>query len=126
MKQLFITTSPGQTRQLAKRTAQRINKEYSVYTKNRTQAAIIVLKGILGSGKTEFTKGLAQYFEIKENVLSPTFILMRKFKINKKTSAFQNLWHLDCYRLLPHPDKPLQDLNLGDILNDPQNIVVIE
>ena len=55
---------------------------------------IILLTGDLGAGKTTFTKGIAQGLEIKENVISPTFNILKCY-FNKKI----NLYHIDAYRL---------------------------
>ena len=38
---------------------------------------IILLNGDLGSGKTTFVKGIAQFFNIKQSITSPTFTLMK-------------------------------------------------
>ena len=40
---------------------------------------VICLKGDLGSGKTVFTKGFAQALEVKEQVTSPTFNIIKDF-----------------------------------------------
>lgn len=90
---------------------------------------ILALVGDLGSGKTTFTQFLAKELGVKENVTSPTFVLMKKYKIeklrkqkNKKIKRY--LYHLDAYRL-SSPDEAL-DLGLEEIWSDPKNITVIE
>ncbi len=54
---------------------------------------VIALRGDLGGGKTTFTQGLAKGLGIKENVLSPTFNIMKRYE-GKMT-----LFHIDCYRI---------------------------
>ena len=46
----------------------------------KTNKAILIgLEGELGAGKTTFAKGFARGLGIKEEMKSPTFILMRVF-----------------------------------------------
>jgi tRNA threonylcarbamoyladenosine biosynthesis protein TsaE len=56
---------------------------------------IICLIGNLGAGKTLFTKGVARGLGLDKNeVLSPTFILMRAYLLRPMP-----LYHFDLYRL---------------------------
>lgn len=55
---------------------------------------VILLAGPLGSGKTAFTGGLADGLFVEEPVVSPSFILMRRYD-----SGFLPLVHVDVYRL---------------------------
>lgn len=55
---------------------------------------VICLRGDLGSGKTIFTKGFAQAMEIKEEVTSPTFNIIKEY-----TSGDMPLFHMDVYRV---------------------------
>ncbi len=55
---------------------------------------VICLKGDLGSGKTVFTKGFAKAMEVKEEVTSPTFTIIKEY-----TSGEMPLYHMDVYRL---------------------------
>ena len=55
---------------------------------------VICLTGDLGSGKTVFTKGFAQALEVKEEVTSPTFNIIKEY-----TSGEMPLYHMDVYRL---------------------------
>ena len=81
---------------------------------NRKQAVVFALMGELGSGKTTFVQGLAKGLGIKEKILSPTFVLMKRFK---------NFYHFDCYRV---KKEDLKELGLEDIFNNPNSIVAIE
>lgn len=91
-------------------------------TVNKNKAVVISLEGNLGSGKTEFLKGIAKSLKLKERILSPTFIVMRKLNLNR--NEFRALWHLDCYRVFDK--KSLVEIGLNDILNDSHNLVFIE
>ena len=55
---------------------------------------VICLIGDLGSGKTMFTKGFASSLEVKEEITSPTFNIIKEY-----TSGELPLYHMDVYRL---------------------------
>jgi len=85
-------------------------------------AFIIALEGNLGSGKTTFIQGLAKGLKIKENVLSPTFLILKQFPVSFK--RYKNFYHIDAYRL-KNPEE-LLELGFKDLLSNPDNIIVIE
>lgn len=116
MKKAYLTISPGQTQELGMALAREILKN------NSRRAAIVALEGNLGGGKTTFLQGLAKGLGIKEKIISPTFVIQKRFKI--LNSRFKNFYHLDCYRI----QKPEELLELGfrDIVSDPQNIIALE
>jgi len=112
-----LTKSEKETENLGKKIGKRILRE-----KIGKSSKVLALEGDLGGGKTVFLKGLAKGLGIKEKVLSPTFIILRKFQI--ASTKFKNFYHIDCYRI----EKPKEILDLGfkEILNNPKNIVAIE
>jgi tRNA threonylcarbamoyladenosine biosynthesis protein TsaE len=55
---------------------------------------VILLAGGLGVGKTLFAGGLATGLGVEEQVLSPSFVLVRQYR-----SGFLPLVHVDVYRL---------------------------
>lgn len=55
---------------------------------------IIVLSGDLGSGKTKFTQGILKYFELEDEISSPTFTIVNEYHKNST-----NIYHFDVYRL---------------------------
>lgn len=96
-------------------------------TKPGKTALVLRLEGDLGSGKTTFLQGLAKGLGVKDMVLSPTFVVMRRLKINHYSgleSCFVNFYHFDCYRI--SSQKELSALSLKEIIDDPRNIVAIE
>lgn len=54
---------------------------------------IICLNGELGSGKTIFTKGIADAIGIKDTITSPTFTIIKEY------DGELPLYHMDVYRL---------------------------
>lgn len=54
---------------------------------------IICLYGELGSGKTMFTKGIANALGINETITSPTFTIIKEY------NGELPLYHMDVYRL---------------------------
>jgi tRNA threonylcarbamoyladenosine biosynthesis protein TsaE len=116
------------------------------FAKNLKERAVICLHGDLGSGKTTFTQGFAKGLEIKNKIISPTFIIIRTYVIpdlpvlseaegirnpedNKLDSRFRGndkrmFYHIDLYRI--ENEKDVEGLGILEIINDPENIVIIE
>lgn len=95
----------------------------------RKRATVLLLEGDLGSGKTTFTQALARELGIENYVTSPTFVLMKSYKIpTSATERFnlsvKNLVHLDAYRLNSGVDL----LNLGwtELVANHDNLIVLE
>jgi tRNA threonylcarbamoyladenosine biosynthesis protein TsaE len=118
MKKSIISSSPSQTKNIAKALAETL-----LEARSRKEAMVLALTGELGSGKTTFTQGFARGLGIKEKILSPTFILVREFKI--KHTFFNTLYHIDCYRL-DNPAEELIRLGFKKIISDPRKMVVVE
>ena len=55
---------------------------------------IIVLSGDLGSGKTKFTQGILKYFNLEDEISSPTFTIVNEYHKDET-----NIYHFDVYRL---------------------------
>jgi len=126
-RKIYLTFSAAETENLAKNLAEDILGGKGILKESeKKRATLLALEGDLGGGKTTFLKGFARGLGIKDKVLSPTFIILRKFKISPKLSSskFQRFYHFDCYRL----EKPKELLTLGfnEIISDPKNIVSIE
>src|SRR3990170_2762511 len=78
----------------------------------KTKRAILIgLEGELGVGKTTFAKGFARGLGIKEEMKSPTFILMRVFRAKKR-----NFFHIDAYR---------DQLDFREFLKDRNKILLL-
>lgn len=84
---------------------------------------VLALVGELGSGKTTFVQGFAKGLGVKGKIPSPTFILIRRYKL--KTKHYKLLYHIDCYRL-DNPVKELPGLGFKKIIANPRAIVMVE
>ena len=107
------------------KTTRRIAKELGITileSPERKKAFVVALKGELGAGKTSFVQGLAKGLGVKGNVLSPTFLIVKSYKL--QATNYKLFYHIDCYRL-KNP-KELLDLEWKKIIQNPNNIVVIE
>lgn len=83
----MTSSSPEQTVQFG--------KEYAAELK---PGDIVLLNGDLGSGKTQFVKGICEHFKVKENVNSPTFILVNEYTPDTN-SDISKIFHFDFYRI---------------------------
>ena len=93
------------------------------FAKKLKGGEIIGLVGNLGAGKTVFTRGIAAGLGIKDNVNSPTFVLMKIYNIKKKNSKVKRLIHVDAYRLKKTDD--ISNLGISELLSK-ENILIIE
>lgn len=105
----LITSKPQETKKAARKLAL-----------NLKGRKVIALIGDLGSGKTTFVQGLAKGLGIKQRVLSPTFILIKSYPLEKG----RVFYHIDLYRF--GKAKELEGLGLEEILENPNSVVAIE
>jgi len=114
---VFETNSGKKTKKLGEILAKELVK-----IKTEKTALVLALSGELGAGKTTFVQGLAKGLGIKEKVKSPTFLIIKSYKLRVKN--FKNFIHIDAYRL----KKPKDILSLGwrEMAGDPKNIIAIE
>ncbi len=82
----------------------------------------LALSGELGSGKTTFIQGLAEGLGVRDRIISPTFILVRKYQSEK----LLNFYHVDLYRLEGDLGYEMNNLGLTDFMKDKDSIVAIE
>lgn len=116
----YVSHSPEETQKFAKEQALELTRE------GNGQPIVVALEGELGAGKTTFTQAFAEALGVREHLKSPTFVLMKHYSIKPITNNQQltTLYHLDCYRL--RDSKDLEPLGIENILNNPENIILIE
>ena len=81
---------------------------------------VIELIGDVGTGKTTFTRGLAEGLGIKEPITSPSFTISKSYAL---PNGKGRLIHYDFYRL-SNPGLMVSDL--AEALSNPANIIVVE
>lgn len=91
-------------------------QKYESYKDKR--AIVFALQGEMGTGKTQFTKGLAKAMGIKEVVTSPTFALENDYIAGKI-----NLAHFDAWRMQDSGE--LKALGFEDLIKN-KSVVSIE
>ncbi len=89
-----------------------------VFAKTLKEKDVIILEGNLGGGKTVFTKGVLSGLGYKGRVQSPSFTLIRKYKVNSL-----EVYHLDLYRLKL---KDMFNLGIDDFLYTQKTITLVE
>jgi tRNA threonylcarbamoyladenosine biosynthesis protein TsaE len=128
----YSTNGPSQTKKIGEILGQEILK-----TKLKKTAFVTALEGDLGGGKTTFLQGFAKGLGIKQKILSPTFVIVKRFHIPERSegwrrtnvlglpcSVFHDFYHIDCYRI--RKPKEILDLGFKKIISDPENIIAIE
>ena len=83
MEKTFVTHSKEETRSLGKRLSAFLQ-----------EGDVVLLEGDLGAGKTTFVGGVAEGLNVKEDVISPTFNIMKCY-----FHGSLPLYHIDAYRL---------------------------
>lgn len=110
-----ICTSQEGTQALAREIVSSLNK-------SDTHATILALQGDLGSGKTTFTKYIAEALGIRDVVTSPTFVIQKIYDLEDQ--SFDRLIHIDAYRLAGGEE--MEALGWESLSKDGSNLIVIE
>lgn len=112
-EEIFVTENAQETQRLGEKIG------YEIKSGLPAQAGkIFALFGELGSGKTTFVQGLARGLGIKRRIISPTFIIIRKYELESG-----NFYHVDLYRV---EKEEIGGLELLEIINEPNSIIAIE
>lgn len=113
----YISSSERETKKIAGNLAREI------LSSDSKVAAVLTLSGELGAGKTTFLQGFAKGLGIKEKITSPTFVLMKRFKV-RGLKFFDNFYHFDFYRI--NNPKEVSVFKLEEIMSNHKSIVTIE
>jgi tRNA threonylcarbamoyladenosine biosynthesis protein TsaE len=86
---------------------------------------LILLEGPLGAGKTTLVRGLATALGgDAAEVCSPTFVLLESYAVD--AGAIRRLHHADLYRLRGRSAAPLDEVGLGECLDDSAAVTAVE
>lgn len=95
---------------------------------------LLYFLGDLGAGKTKFTEGLLSFWNLQDEISSPTFNI-----VNEYSNDDINIFHFDVYRLsdidefyaiggLEYFEKGISIIEWGEIIKDilPKNYIKVE
>lgn len=106
------------------------NNEYETlnagknFAKSLKSGDIVALFGELGSGKTEFVKGICDFFDVDELVTSPTFTIMNQYNGMDKLNNEIPIYHIDLYRINKKED--LKEIGFEDCMFTNNAIKLVE
>jgi tRNA threonylcarbamoyladenosine biosynthesis protein TsaE len=95
----------------------------SRFAENLQRGDVVALYGELGSGKTQFVKGVCRTFGTTAHVTSPSFVILNRYYGIDKEKREILLFHLDLYRIKSCNE--VYDLGYEEFLQD-NNICLIE
>ena len=87
------------------------------FAKNLKGNELIALKGDLGAGKTTFTKYVAEALHVSNEIISPTFNIIKVYNCD-----LGPLYHIDAYRL----ETIGYDPTLDDYIYDESSLRFVE
>jgi len=93
------------------------------FAKGLSSGDVVAIYGDLGSGKTEFVKGICEYFQVEEIVTSPTFTIVNKYTGTASDNQII-LYHIDLYRI--EKESELLEIGFEEYLGDKSAISLIE
>jgi tRNA threonylcarbamoyladenosine biosynthesis protein TsaE len=111
-KKLIESNSEEETIELGKKFAGRL-----------VLGDIVSLYGELGAGKTNFVKGICEYFEVEEMITSPTFTIINQYYGTKDDEEI-TIFHIDLYRMKSGPE--LNYIGFPELLESKDSIKIIE
>ncbi len=86
-------------------------------------ATVVGFSGHLGAGKTTFTKAVAKALWLKEDITSPTYVIMKIYELSR-SSRWKRLIHIDAYRL--ESAQELKGLKFDELISDRDNLIIVE
>jgi tRNA threonylcarbamoyladenosine biosynthesis protein TsaE len=105
MNRTYLINKENETKEVAKTIARILGK-----------GDVLALYGDLGAGKTFFAQHLCLYLGVKENVSSPSFVILNEYAGNFP------IFHFDLYRL--DNEEELLEIGIYDVLET--GITIIE
>ena len=93
----FLSNTEQETKNFAKNFAKELDNQLNTKLASGSKInknAVIVLTGELGAGKTKFVEGFLSYFNLEDEISSPTFTIVNEYSNNDT-----RIYHFDVYRL---------------------------
>src|SRR5512146_2007710 len=84
----FLSRSPAETMDVAGSFAATLQRN-----------SVVALVGDLGSGKTQFVKGVCRHFRVKDPVASPTFVMLHRYAGIDGNGDELFVYHFDLYKM---------------------------
>lgn len=71
----------------------------STFSRNLHRGDIVALYGELGTGKTQFVKGVCRAFNVHTEAASPSFVILNRYDGRDEAGQELLLYHIDLYRV---------------------------
>lgn len=91
------------------------------FAKKLKAGDIVLLNGDLGTGKTVIAKSICNFFNVDNEVTSPTFTLLKSYNTSGKIDKIN---HFDLYRLKNVSE--LDNIGFTDVIYEDNSISLIE
>jgi len=88
------------------------------------QATILLIQGDLGAGKTTLTQSMGRVLGITDHIVSPTYVISRRYETQNAEYPWKNLIHTDAYRL--EHAVGLKKLAYDADCTNPDNVMIFE
>lgn len=111
--EIHITHSEEETIELGRQFAERLRV-----------GDVVAFYGGLGAGKTEFVKGICEYFDVSDIVSSPTFTIMNQYDGHGADGDEVKLYHVDLYRI--NSQQEFDDIGFDDCMFSHNAIKMVE
>lgn len=85
---------------------------------------VVMFFGDLGAGKTEFIKGISQYFNVEDIVSSPTFTVINQYTGESPDGDEITIYHVDLYRI--KSDEELSEIGFRECMYSEDTIKLVE
>jgi tRNA threonylcarbamoyladenosine biosynthesis protein TsaE len=100
-----------------------VSSELLASCTEKQAAHLFALSGELGTGKTALVKQIGTALGIREEITSPTFVIMKSYAIPSHP-FFKTLTHVDAYRV--ESDDEMRVLGFKGLLKDSNRLICVE
>lgn len=121
---IITVKDAGATERYVVKTVQDTERFSAQLVKKLHGGDVLALQGNLGAGKTTFSQFLAKELGIKEQVTSPTFVLMKLYALPVALRGITQLCHIDAYRLESLHE--LEEIGAQEYIGSTDTLSIIE